>query len=83
MHLQLRQRATKSSSCTNIFVTNREAIYEDESFPQKDLAALVASKIYYHLQAYDESMIFALGAGKLFDINHEGEFEDTIIGKQS
>lgn len=58
----------------------REAIYEDESFPQRDLAALVASKIYYHLQEYDESMVFALGAGKLFDINHKGEFEDTIIG---
>jgi len=44
------------------------------------LAALVASKIYYHLQEYDESMVFALGAGKLFDIEREGEFEDTIIG---
>jgi len=25
-------------------------------------------------------MVFALGAGKLFDINRKGEFEDTIIG---
>ena len=25
-------------------------------------------------------MVFALGAGKLFDINQKGEFEDTIIG---
>jgi len=25
-------------------------------------------------------MVFALGAGKLFDIEREGEFEDTIIG---
>jgi len=55
-------------------------LYEDDSFPERRLAALVASKIYYHLQAYDESMIFALGAGKLFDIDQEGEFEDTIIG---
>lgn len=58
----------------------REALYEDESFPERSLAALVASKIYYHLQEYDESMVFALGAGKLFDIEREGEFEDTIIG---
>ena len=58
-----------------------EAIYEDESFPERELAALVASKIYYRLQAYDESMVFALGAGKLFDIDNEGEFEETIIGK--
>lgn len=58
----------------------REALYENESFPERELAALVAAKIYYNLQEYDESMVFALGAGKLFDINRKGEFEDTIIG---
>jgi len=26
-------------------------------------------------------MIFALGAGKLFDIHHSGEFEETILGE--
>ncbi len=25
-------------------------------------------------------MIFALGAGKLFDIHNPGEFEETILG---
>ena len=58
-----------------------EALYEDESFPQRELAALVAAKVYYNLQAYNESMTFALCAGKLFDTNKEGEFEDTIISK--
>ena len=58
----------------------REALYEDPSFPERELASLVAAKIYYHLQEYDESMVFALGAGKLFDIDKEGEFEETIIG---
>jgi 26S proteasome regulatory subunit N2 len=58
-----------------------EALYEDESFPQRELAALVAAKVYYNLQEYNESMVFALGAGKLFDIDREGEFEDTIISK--
>jgi 26S proteasome regulatory subunit N2 len=43
------------------------------------LAALVASKVYYQLQEYDESMQFALGAGKLFNIDKPGEFENTII----
>lgn len=56
-------------------------MYEDEAFPERELAALVAAKIYYHLQAYDESMVFALGASKLFDIEQEGEFEETIIAK--
>ena len=58
-----------------------EALYEDPSFPERELAALVAAKVYYNLQEYNESMGFALGAGKLFNIDQEGEFEDTIISK--
>ncbi|RHZ62779.1 proteasome regulatory particle base subunit RPN2 [Aspergillus thermomutatus] len=58
-----------------------EALYEDESFPERELAALVAAKVYYHLQEYIESMVFALGAGKLFKLENGGEFEETIIAK--
>ncbi|KAL9625002.1 MAG: hypothetical protein Q9160_000731 [Pyrenula sp. 1 TL-2023] len=58
-----------------------EALYEDENFPERDLAALVAAKVYYHLQEYNESMAFALGAGKLFNLDYAGEFEDTIISR--
>ncbi|KAF7597256.1 proteasome regulatory particle base subunit [Aspergillus hancockii] len=58
-----------------------EALYEDESFPERGLAALVAAKVYYHLQEYNESMVFALGAGKLFKLDKGGEFEETIIAK--
>jgi len=43
------------------------------------LAALVVSKVYYHLGEYDESMMFALGAGKLFDISSKDEYVETII----
>jgi 26S proteasome regulatory subunit N2 len=66
---------------TDTSSANREALYEDESFPERDLAALVAAKVYYHLQEYNESMVFALGAGKLFNLDHGGEFEETIISK--
>ncbi|KAL4796797.1 armadillo-type protein [Aspergillus venezuelensis] len=58
-----------------------EALYEDESFPERGLAALVAAKVYYHLQEYNESMVFALGAGKLLNLDNGGEFEETIIAK--
>ncbi|KAJ5096017.1 hypothetical protein NUU61_005373 [Penicillium alfredii] len=58
-----------------------EALYEDESFPERELAALVAAKVYYHLQEYNESMVLALGAGKLFKLDNGGEFEETIIAK--
>lgn len=62
-------------------VGDSEALYEDESFSERELAALVAAKVYYQLQEYNESMVFALGAGKLFDIHHDGEFEETILGE--
>lgn len=42
---------------------------------------MVASKVYYHLQEYNESMVLALGAGKLFKLDDGGEYEETIIGK--
>ncbi|KAK4635108.1 26S proteasome regulatory subunit rpn2 [Fulvia fulva] len=58
-----------------------EALYEDETFSHRELAALVLSKVYYQLQEYDESMVFALGAGKLFKSDHAGEYEETIVAK--
>ncbi|KAI1050736.1 proteasome regulatory particle base subunit [Fusarium irregulare] len=62
-------------------LTQIEALYEDESFPQRQLAALVLAKVYYHLQAYNDSMVFALAAGDLFKLDSPGEFEETIISK--
>ncbi|KAK4246568.1 armadillo-type protein [Corynascus novoguineensis] len=58
-----------------------EALYEDESFPERQLAALVLAKVYFHLQDYNESMTFALTAGPLFKLDAPGEFEETIISK--
>ncbi|CAK7567700.1 MAG: proteasome regulatory particle base subunit [Sporothrix epigloea] len=62
-------------------VSQIEALYEDEDFPERQLAALVLAKVYYHLQAYNESMIFALAAGDLFKLDNPGEFEETILSK--
>lgn len=42
---------------------------------------MVLSKVYYQLQEYDESMVFALGAGKLFNLDNAGEYEETIVAK--
>ncbi|RPA80049.1 26S proteasome regulatory complex, non-ATPase subcomplex, Rpn2/Psmd1 subunit [Ascobolus immersus RN42] len=58
-----------------------EELYEDETFPQRQLAALVASKVFYHLGDFDESMVFALGAGNLFDISANSEYVQTIVEK--
>lgn len=58
-----------------------EVLYEDASFISHQLAALVASKVYYHLGAFEESLTFALGAGPLFNVNDTSEFVETIISK--
>ncbi|BFZ55387.1 proteasome regulatory particle base subunit [Savitreella phatthalungensis] len=62
-------------------VTAIEVLYEDESFPQRELAALVASKVYYHLGDYIQSTSYALGAGKLFNIDTKDEYVETIISQ--
>jgi len=67
-------------------------LYEDEKFPERQLAALVLSKVlhlfwnreligkmYFHLGEYNEALSFALGAGKLFDPSAKTEFVETII----
>ena len=58
-----------------------EVLYEDSSFRQRELAALVASKVYYHLGAYEDAMRYALAAGHLFDIDKRSEYIDTIVAK--
>lgn len=58
-----------------------EILYEDEAFAHRNLAALVASKVYYHLGSFEDSLTFALGAGPLFNVNSSSEYVDTIISK--
>ena len=62
---------------------HREILHEDESFPlpQRQLAALVASKVYYHLGAFEDSLQFALGAGNLFNLSQRNEYVETTLGK--
>lgn len=58
-----------------------EILHEDKVFSQHELAALVASKVYYHLGAFEDSLTYALGAGDLFDVNSKNEYVDTTIAK--
>ncbi|KAI7851623.1 armadillo-type protein [Circinella umbellata] len=62
-------------------VAKIEILYEDSQFSQRELAALVASKVYYHLGELDESLTFALGAGQSFDLTEKSEYVETIISK--
>ena len=59
-----------------------EILFEQKDFVERELAALVASKVYYHLGAFDESLTFALGAGQKLDVNGSSEYVETIICKK-
>lgn len=56
-------------------------LYEDKIFGQHELAALVASKVFYHLGSYEDALTYALGASNLFDVNARNEYVETIISK--
>ena len=65
---------------------NSEALSEDTAFQSRQLASLVASKVYFHLGNLDEALAFALGAGSLFDVElagdvapQEAQYVETII----
>eukprot|EP00889_Picochlorum_renovo_P006592 jgi/Picre1/33622/NNA_001102.t1 len=59
-----------------------EALFEDEEFSHRELAALVASKVFYHLDDLDDALMYALGAGSLVDRKvaaKEGKLADDGI----
>mmetsp|Transcript_44931 Transcript_44931/g.71754 ORF Transcript_44931/g.71754 Transcript_44931/m.71754 type:complete len:969 (+) Transcript_44931:186-3092(+) len=58
-----------------------EELSEDDAFHAKELAAFVASKIFYHLEEYDDSLRLALASGSYFDVGSTGEYQVTIVGK--
>eukprot|EP00033_Pygsuia_biforma_P001837 GCRY01002055.1.p1 GENE.GCRY01002055.1~~GCRY01002055.1.p1 ORF type:complete len:1057 (+),score=319.93 GCRY01002055.1:95-3172(+) len=58
-----------------------EQLFEDTSFHHRELAALLASKVYFHLGELDASLTYALGAGNLFDLRNSSEYTSTIVSK--
>ena len=48
-------------------------MHENPDFADRELAALVASKVYYHLGEFEDSVTFALGAGDKLNFEGEGE----------
>lgn len=38
-------------------------------------------KVYYHLGAFEDSLMYALGAGELFNVNSHSQYVETIIGE--
>lgn len=56
-------------------------LYEDEGFPARQQAALLASKVYYHLGELQEALTCALNAGDYFDVAGHSIFVQTIVGQ--
>ncbi|KAL8270614.1 hypothetical protein Esti_005435 [Eimeria stiedai] len=58
-----------------------EALVEDQAFPQRDLAAHVASRIYFHLEAFSDALKFALESGPWLDLNSDSLYAETILAE--
>ncbi|KAK6161426.1 hypothetical protein DH2020_004807 [Rehmannia glutinosa] len=62
-------------------VTTIESLYEDEEFDQRQLAALLVSKVFYYLGELSDSLSYALGAGPLFDVSEDSDYVHTLLAK--
>uniref|UniRef100_H2Y5G8 26S proteasome non-ATPase regulatory subunit 1 n=1 Tax=Ciona savignyi TaxID=51511 RepID=H2Y5G8_CIOSA len=58
-----------------------EVLYEDETFKYREMSALLASKLYYYLGSYEDSLNYALCAGKAFNVKESSEYVVTTICK--
>ncbi|XP_071713352.1 26S proteasome non-ATPase regulatory subunit 1 homolog A-like [Rutidosis leptorrhynchoides] len=58
-----------------------ESLYEDEQFEQRQLAALLVSKVFYYLVELNDSLSYALGAGNLFDVSEDSDYVHTLLAK--
>ncbi|XP_068655723.1 26S proteasome non-ATPase regulatory subunit 1 homolog A-like [Aristolochia californica] len=62
-------------------VTVIESLYEDADSDQRQLAALLVSKVFYYLGELNDSLSYALGAGPLFDISGDSDYVHTLLAK--
>lgn len=58
-----------------------EQLFEDNQFTHRELAALLASKVYYNLGDYDSAVKYSLLAGDTFDTSENSEYVQTIVSK--
>ncbi len=58
-----------------------EELSEDEGFEARELAAVVASKVFFHLEEYEDALRLGLGAGAYFDVTKKTEYVETLVSK--
>lgn len=59
-----------------------EELSEDNEFPHRSKASLLASKIFFHLQSYEDSLNHALSAADLFNIEEQSQYVRKLTGFQ-
>lgn len=62
-------------------ITEIEALYDDKTFPDRRLAALVASKVYYNLGEYKLAVKYALAAEEYLNIDEQSQYVETIVSQ--
>lgn len=84
-HIALMYVLTTLLCCGGLMPSTSESLHESKDMPvgARDVAALLASKVYYYLGEYDEALSFALGAGAAFEAEATsgaaGEYVETVI----
>lgn len=58
-----------------------EELSEDNNFVGHELAAAIASRCFYHLQEYNDSLRLALSSGNYFNIYDKTEYINTLLSK--
>lgn len=58
-----------------------EELYEDHSFDNRKLAALIISKVYYNLGDFEASVKYSLLSGDEFNIEEQSQYIETIVSK--
>ena len=63
------------------YIRKVEIFHESNAYPaeERQLAALVAAKIYFNLNSLDQALHCALGAGNSLDLSERSEFVRTIL----
>ena len=56
-----------------------QELFDDSSFPNRNLAALVISKVYYNLGDFSSAVTYALCAGVEFDVDEKSQYVETIV----
>lgn len=62
-------------------ITELEDLYEDESFENRSLAALIISKVYYNLGDFEASVKYSLAAGDSFNVEEQSQYIETIVSQ--